>query len=190
MKTTTIHDYVDQLCEQFPQVPKSDIYKILNYGWKQIYLCNSYGGDVEIGRGTNFYVYIGKAFLNPLKQFFYYTKKMIIKTIVVYKRRRIKWDGYYYFALTKRQKEHLDKQYNPNKKIFNYGNQVLFKNYDECRVRQWDRHYIYRVKSRVDFGRSLYKPDFTTDKAEFYEYRPSIKFDGLLVSNKGNYKYV
>jgi hypothetical protein len=34
MKFTTIHDYVDRICEEFPQVPKSDIYKILNYGWK------------------------------------------------------------------------------------------------------------------------------------------------------------
>lgn len=188
METKTIHDYVDILCEKFPHVRKSDILKIVNYGWKQIYLCNSYGGDFHLGISTRFYIFIGKSFKSAFKDFWYYTKKMVVKTIVVYKRRRIKWDGYYYFALTNNQKADVDSQVNV-KHVY-YGNQILYKNYDECRARAWNRHYIYRVKYGIDYGRLVYMPHFSTDKAQFYEYRPSIKFDSILVSNKGNYKYV
>jgi hypothetical protein len=49
---------------------------------------------------NNFYFYCGKVFKNAYKHFFYYTKKLLIKAIVMYKRKKIKWDGYYYFALT------------------------------------------------------------------------------------------
>ena len=48
MKLTTIKDYYQQLYDKFPGVPKQDIRRILNYGWKQLYLCNSYGGDTFI----------------------------------------------------------------------------------------------------------------------------------------------
>nr|DAG88912.1 MAG TPA: hypothetical protein [Crassvirales sp.] len=38
---------------------------------------------------------------DSLKWFDYYKRKMRTKLRVMYKRKQIKWDGYYYFALSK-----------------------------------------------------------------------------------------
>ena len=42
---------------------------------------------------------------DSLKWFDYYKRKMRTKLRVMYKRKQIKWDGYYYFALSKDQYE-------------------------------------------------------------------------------------
>lgn len=189
MITKTIKDYEDAICEKFPQIRKSDIQKILKFGWKQIYLCNSYGGDVIIA-DDDFYFYSGKGLKDPLKHFYYYRKKLITKIMVMYKRRKIKWDGYYYFACTNPQQERVEEQRSRGCKIINYGNQIFYQNYDECRIKEWNRRYIYRFKSMVNFGRTYYLPNFRSSDVEFYEYRPSIKFDGVSVAIKGNYKYI
>lgn len=185
----TVKDYEDQVCEMFPQIPKSDIRKMLHYGWKQVYICNSYGGDICVTNGK-FYFYCGKAFIDPLKHFFYYTKKLVVKAVTMYKRRKIKWDGYYYFSLTKSQQEKVDEQLKTKKKNICYGNLILYKNYDECRVKQWQRRHVYRVKFYVDYGHTVYLPNFTTRLAELYEVRETIKYQGVFTSFKGNYKYI
>lgn len=185
----TITDYEDQICQMFPHIPKTDIRKILNYGWKQIYLCNSYGGDVCV-TNNKFYFYCGKALIDPLKHFVYYTKKLLIKAITMYKRKKVKWDGYYYFSLTDPQQNNLNEQLKTHKKNLCYGNQILFKNYDECKVRHWNRKYIYRVKFNIDYGNSIYLPNFTTNLAQLYEEKKSITYNEVFTSFKGNYKYI
>jgi uncharacterized protein (DUF433 family) len=30
----TVKDYEDELCKKFPQIPRKDISKMINYGWK------------------------------------------------------------------------------------------------------------------------------------------------------------
>lgn len=185
----TIKDYEDAICEKFPQIRKTDIQKILNFGWKQIYLCNSYGGDVIIS-DPNFYFYTGMGIKDSLQHFQYYLNKLIIKVMVMYKRRKIKWDGYYYFGCTNPQQERIEEQRKKGCKNINYGNQIFYQNYDECRVKDWNRRYIYRIKTNVNFGRTYYIANFQSKDVEFYEYRPSIRFDGVSVANKGNYKYI
>lgn len=186
----TVKDYEDELCKKFPQIPRKDISKMINYGWKQVYLCNSYGGDTCMQDDNNFYFYCGKVFKNAYKHFFYYTKKLLIKAIVMYKRKKIKWDGYYYFALTDCQYANLNEQISNKKRVLNYGNQILYKNYDECKIRNWNRKYIYRIKFNIDYGKSVYFPDFTTKIAELYEQRDTITYNNVFVSFKGNYKYI
>lgn len=190
MLIKTIRDYEDELCKKFPQVCKTDIQKILKFGWKQLYLCNSYGGDVIMSNGKDFYFYTGIGLNDPCKHFFYYLKKTAIKAMVMYKRKKIKWDGYYYFACTNPQQEQIEKQKLRDCKNINYGNHIFYKNYDECRIKEWNRRYIYRINWGIDFGRILYRPEFCSQDVEFYEYRPSIKFDSIFTSNKGNYKYI
>jgi len=36
MKITTIDDYVDAVCEKYPEIPKDEIKRILVYGFKMI----------------------------------------------------------------------------------------------------------------------------------------------------------
>ena len=102
MEIKTIKDYYKQLKEQFPDVSENDIKKICSFGWKSLYLHNSYGGDVCIN-DSNFWCYIGHLKKNSLDYYNYYRKKLALKIRVLYKRKKIQWDGYYYFALTDNQ---------------------------------------------------------------------------------------
>jgi hypothetical protein len=101
MKLTKTKDYFERLHSLYPQVKMDDLKKIVNYGWSMIYLCNSYGSDVSIS-DNRFKCFIGKLMKNGLRNFSYYANKLARKIRFMYKRRGIQWDGYYYFALTKK----------------------------------------------------------------------------------------
>ena len=58
MQLKEIKDYYESLCEKFPDVPEKDIKRILNYGWKSLYLHNLYGGDTLI-TDDSLWCYIG-----------------------------------------------------------------------------------------------------------------------------------
>lgn len=191
MQVKTVKDYYEQMYEMFPEVPKKDIQRILKYGWKSLYLHNSYGGDTII-TDSSFWSYIGTLRKNSLKHYMYYIKKLTIKLRVLYKRNKIPWDGYYYFALTDNQYEEYIKQKNKKgrpKKHFKYGNQVLYKILDECKIQEYNRKYIFRIPYISDLGLSFYKQDLTSDKAELIITRDVQKFKDILVSNN-NYEFL
>lgn len=187
----TISDYYDTMYDLFPDVPKSDIQRILNFGWKSLYLHNSYGGDVII-TDNNFWSYIGTLRKDSLKHYHYYIKKLSIKLRVLYKRKRIQWDGYYYFALTDNQYTDYLSQKNRRgrpRKNFKFGNQVLYKILDECKIKEYNRKYIFRVPYISDLGFTFYKKDYESDKAELIITRDTQKFEDILVSNN-TYEYL
>ena len=70
-----VKDYYDYIKQQFPDVSTKDIKRILNYGFKQLYLLNSYGGDVII-KDNDFWSYIGTLTNNSVKYFHYYKNKL------------------------------------------------------------------------------------------------------------------
>jgi hypothetical protein len=42
----TVEDYYDRLYEMFPEVPKEDVRRSVNYGWRKFYWYNLRGCDV------------------------------------------------------------------------------------------------------------------------------------------------
>ena len=93
MQLKEIKDYYESLCEKFPDVPEKDIKRILNYGWKSLYLHNLYGGDTLI-TDDSLWCYIGTLRRDSVKHFEYYIKKLTVKLRVLYKRKNIQWDGF------------------------------------------------------------------------------------------------
>ena len=75
--------------KKFPGVPKRDIIKILQYGWKQVYLLNSYGGDVVMTSNDGFWVYFGKMTNDSIKHYNYYKYKLALKIRVLFKRKNL-----------------------------------------------------------------------------------------------------
>ena len=123
------------------------------------------------------------------KYFEYYKRKMIIKLRINHKRLEIPWDGYYYFGLNKTQYEEYLKQKNKRgrpKKYFKFGNVILYKYFDECNLRNSSAVAIFKISLHLDFGLSLYKPNFESDKAELILERNPLTFKDILISN---YKY-
>ena len=183
MEIKTVKDYYEQLYERFPGVPKKDIQRILNYGWKSLYLHNSYGGDTFI-QDKELWCYIGHIKKDSLKYFLYYIKKLSIKLRVLYKRNKIQWDGYYYFALTDQQYEEYIGQKNKRgrpKKNFTFNKVFMYQILDECKIREFGKKYIFRIPyiSKVNF--KFYVPKLVTDKAELIIKREPLKFKDILV---------
>lgn len=184
MVLKTIQDYYDQICEEYPTIPKSDIKRILQYGFKSLYLHNSYGGDVLINR-KGFWFYCGQLMNNSVRWFEYYKRKMRIKLRVMYKRKQIPWNGYYYFALSEKQyNEYLgqkNKRGRPKKK-FTFSRTVLYKIYDECNISESSKVAIFKIPMPLDLGFTTYKEELTTDKAELVLVREPLKLEDILLS--------
>lgn len=190
-KEKSIQDYYEQMYEMYPTIPKEDIRRILQYGWKSLYLHNSYGGDVLLKR-RDFWFYSGSLMKSSLKWFNYYIRKMIVKLRVMYKRKQISWNGYYYFALTKNQYEEYLKQKNRRgrpRKNFTFSKVYLYKIYDECNIAEYDHVAIFRIPMPMEFGMTHYKEELITDKAECILEREPLKFNDILLSVY-DYEYV
>ena len=188
MQIKTIQDYYEDVKKLWPRLPEKDIRRILNFGFKSLYLHNSYGGDTFI-KDRDFLCYIGFLRNNSISHFHYYIKKLVIKLRVLYKRRKIEWDGYYYFALTDTQWDNYNKQKKGRgrpRKWFNYGQVMLYKIKDECSIRQFSNRYIFRIPYPSDVGMTFFYRDFKSDKAELIAIREPLKFEDILVTN---YKY-
>lgn len=188
MELKKVQDYYDELFKLYPDVPKKDIKKIMQFGLKSFLLHNNYGGDVLLN-SSSMWLYCGKLMKDSVKYFEYYRRKMIIKIRINHKRLNIPWDGYYYFSLTRNQYDEYLKQKNKKgrpKKHFKFGNVVLYRYFDECNLRNSGAVAIFRITLNSDFGLSIYKQDFVTDKAELILEREPLTFKDILASN---YKY-
>lgn len=180
-----VKNYYEYIKQQFPEVTLKDIKRILNYGFKQLYLLNSYGGDLLI-KDSDFWSYIGTLRNDSVKHFHYYKNKLIIRLRVLYKRKHIKWDGYYYFALSEEQYQNYKAQINSKgrkKKIFNFGTVKLYKIFNECEIQEFSKQYIFKIPQPIDFGYTLFKQQLITDSAELVLTRNPLKFEDILVTN-------
>lgn len=191
MKVKTIQDYYQKLFELYPTLPKQDIKRIALYGWKSFYLHNSYGGDVLLNR-QGFWFYTGQLMNDSLKYFEYYKRKMKIKLRVMFKRKKIQWDGYYYFALTENQYLEYLKQKNKKgrpRKNFTFSKVILYKIYDECSIVESNKVAIFRIPMPIDLGFTIYKEDLVTSNSELILERSPLKFNDILLSNY-NYQFI
>lgn len=188
MELKKVQDYYTKLFELYPDIPKRDIKRIMQFGLKSFLMHNNYGGDVLL-QSPSIWLYCGKLMRDSIKYFEYYKRKMIIKVRINHKRLNIPWDGYYYFGMTQNQYSLYLKQKNKRgrpKKHFDYGNIVLYKYFDECNLRNSGSVAIFKVSLQSDFGLSIYKPNFKTDKVELVLERDPLTFKDVLSSN---YKY-
>lgn len=186
MQIKTIKDYYDKIATLFPEVPKEDIKRILNYGWKSLYMCNSAGADTVIKDRKGFWCYIGFLKRTALEYFNYYIKKLARKIRILYKRKNIEWDGYYYFTLNDEAYANYCGQKNTKgrkKKKFDYGEVYLYQILDECRISCHIDKYIFRIPYNINVGYKIHIPKLITDKAELIITRDPLKFKDILIYN-------
>lgn len=187
MELKRVNDYVDVLKEKFPEISQSDIKRILTYCWKMIYLYNSEGNDILI-KNPDLIFFIGKLTKDSLRNFNVYKLKLAKRIRFMFKRKKEKWDGYFYFARTKNQYMQYLEQ-NKRRKYITFENVKLYRLLDECKLLEYNKHYIFRVNG-IDSNRftKIY-PVFKTKDAEFIMERDVMNMDDLMVSNN-KYKYI
>lgn len=178
-----IKDYYIVMHKKFPKIPLSDLKRILNFSWKSLYLHNSYGGDTFI-TDKELWCYIGYLKKDSIKYFLYYIKKLSLKIRVLYKRNKIKWNGYYYFTLSENQYQEYLKQKNKKgrrRKKFTFNNIFFYQILDECKLQEHANKYIFRVPFISQVKYKFYKEQLITDKAELIIIREPLKFKDILI---------
>ena len=123
---------------------------------------------------------------DSLKYFLYYKRKLIIKLRILYKRKHIDWDGYYYFALTRNQYNDyltsINKKGRP-KKNFEFQKIILYKIFDECNIAEHNRVAVFKIPVILDMGFTFYKENLKVSKPELVLEREPLKFSDILVTN-------
>lgn len=187
----TISDYYQPMCKKFPDISKSDMKRILSFSWKSLYLHNSYGGDVFI-TDRDIWCYIGYLKFDPIEHFLYYIKKLTVKLRVLYKRKKIPWDGFYYFALSQLQYEKFigtSRKRGRPRKYITFENIYLYQILDECKIHESNKPYIFRVPYVNIIKMKFYLQKLRTDKAELILHRNPLKFKDILV-NDNDYEFL
>lgn len=155
MAIKRLNDYIDQVHAKFDKLSKDEISKILNYGFRKYHYINYVGGDVMLRETQKLKIlmYTGKLFKDFNKYYNYYIKKYSTKLRILNNRRKIEWDGYYYFGL-------------PNSRLHEYTDQkedsliilediVLFRLLPELKTHRGHVHY-FKVKSDEYKGYSFF----------------------------------
>jgi hypothetical protein len=66
---------------------------------------------------------------------------------------------------------------------------MLYKIYDECNIIESSKVAIFKIPYSLDLGFTIFKEDFTTDKAELMFVREPLTFNDILLSNY-NYQFI
>lgn len=188
---TTVKDYYEQIYAKFPTVPKNDIKQIMNFGFKSLYLHNSYGGDILIQK-PDFWCYFGNLKKKPLDHFKYYIRKLSVRLRVIYRKTKQKWDGYYYFGLTEKQYQYYlsqKKKRGRPKRHFNFKNVMLYQILDECKIQESGNQYIFRIPYLTTLKFKYFIRELNTDKAELIITRAPLKFKDILVY-ENDYEFI
>lgn len=186
MKITNVNDYVDALHEQYPELTKTEIKRILVYGWKMIIQYVSAGNDVQI-KSLNTWLFIGRLRINALKNFENYCRKLARRIGYMFRRTKSEWDGYYYFSRTEKQYQEYLAQNKKTYKVFK--NVFLYKLVDELKIKEHIQPYIFRLSEDRTKWMKKYYPEIKTKNAELIEVRDSLKLQDILVT-KNKFKYI
>ena len=123
----------------------------------------------------------------------YFLNQMQNKLRVMYTRKKIQWDGYYYVALTNEEYEELLESFNKKgrkRKYYTFNNKKVFKILDECKLSFSGSPCIIKFKGLVDLGFSYKKEVLKCEYPEIAFTRDrNAKFEDILVSND-NYEYL
>lgn len=160
-----VDDYLDALQEQFPEMSKADIKKILKLGFNFIRKIIALWGVVKIGnKDLRAEIRISV----PVEQALERSKKAAaIKARIKWHRGIKEYDGYYYFSIPEKRYKGLNKKAMRKHEDLNFGNVMLYKSAEECWLKRLYNTRYFRVAWPIDCGFSMYKENFITNQYEY-----------------------
>lgn len=181
-----VKDYIDQLQEKYPTVLKSDIEKIVNFGFRLMFRLVRRGLDVQI-QGKDFWFYIGELTNDGIKHYHYYKKKLLFKIQYIFEQKH-KWDGYYYTAVPDVLYSELSKS-NPKRNI-KLEKATMFKCLDAAKVFYDSMKHFIKFKSITDLGYSYYREQVILKNVKLvYSREKPLSLKDLMIDSK-NYDIV
>lgn len=142
----TIDEYYKRLYDLYPNIPKEDIRRIVNYGWRQFYWFNLRGCDVQVkSRKIGLWMQCGRMYYNSREHFRHYKNKLQNKIRALFKRQKDGWDGYYYTYIT-------EEEYQKIRNLKNFKvtlqNRKVFKIDKECYL--YHNMYTHFIKFKYE----------------------------------------
>ena len=181
-----VDDYIDRLQEKYPNVLRSDIKKIVNFGFRLMFRLVRRGLDVQI-QNKDLWFYIGELTNDSVRHYHYYKRKLLLKIRYIFEQKH-KWDGYYYTAVPEEYYKKLTKK-TPIRTI-HLTNATMFKCLDAAKVYYNNMKHFIRFKPIVDLGYSYYKENVTLKQVKLvYSRDKAMALKDLMIDSK-NYEIV
>lgn len=181
-----VDDYIDKLQEKYPNVLRSDIKKIVNFGFRLMFRLIRRGLDVQI-QNKDLWFYIGELTNDGTKHYYYYKRKLLLKIRYIFEQKH-KWDGYYYTAVPDKYYEKLIKV-NPIKTV-KLENATMFKCLDAAKVYYNNMKHFIKFKPITDLGYSYFRENVTLKQVKLVYSRDNpMKLKDLIIDSK-NYDIV
>lgn len=179
----TVADYVDKVQEKYPEINKKDIERIITYGFRQFYLMSQAGSDFILSTGCKsegfkISAYVGYILRDKGMMNRYICLKRAIKYRLLWLRKRVQYDGYYYFALSKEDYARYKEEAKENKGKVTFERLKVYKVPEEI-LSTNDQGHPYLFKIPFDEEGKFVKvlENFTTKKCEYIGMR---KKDGNI----------
>lgn len=168
----------------YPGVAESDIRKIIQYGWRNVFIAAAFGCDVVIKNNSPLFMFITRYWKRePLRIYFFYKYRLLQKLRFLDRRRHIAWDGYYYTHLTPREYNAAYKKTGRKRRHLKVHHKFFHKYKEACRLDYNNPGYIVKFKYYFNRGFRFYKEDFVIDDPEILEYHGWLKFSDISISN-------
>jgi len=133
------------------------------------------------------FLFIGKIPSSPLMVFKTYCYKLSKRIAYMFKRKKEKWDGYYYFTRSEKQYKEYLSQSNRKYKIFK--NVFLYKLLEEVKIKEHYNPYIFRLNEDKTNWMSKYYKEIKTKNAELIIVRDPLNMKNILTS-ENKFKYI
>lgn len=162
MEIRRAEDYYDQIQEKFPDLNRWEISRIVVFGLRMFYLHNLWGGDIII-KSRYFLMYVGRVFSSNLTFYHYAKIKWRIKLRMKYKRKKIRFDGKYYFGMTEKEYQDWESQFEQGKKKSKivYKNVYAHKIKEECFL-DHAKKYLFEWSWPEDMGFAFFRPEMVS----------------------------
>ena len=181
-------DYVEKVSLLYPNIKIQTLYQIIRFGVRQISINAKSFMDIFISKGGR-YIYIGNVIAfcgkKPEK---YYARQLRKRIRKLWYSKNIKWDGYYYFGISKPEFKKYFKpdgslRYKQQKKFYFNKCKLLCKSPEIASLLYRIHRYIVRVKSSdVGFFRFI-RTYIDLYNVEFYKFQPNLKISDLCNTN-------
>ena len=162
-----VDDYIDKIQHKWPEIPREELKYIVEHGFRRLTDILINDGKVIIDQGSLIKISATKS--DKYKKHKFGSNKLRYEYRFLGK----KFDGYYYFGVSKDQWEKNQKRLENNKKLV-FENLFLFKIKDETYL-SMSHDYFFKTPYLTDVGYQFYRKKFSPKRIEMVAYRDEHK---------------
>lgn len=179
----TISDYIDDVQKDFPELSKTEVRDILNYGFRVFYDRTRKGCDIKIG--CKDYKAWCKRMVPP-ERILEYKREVNDRKLHTMWRGRREFEGFYYFTLSDKEFNDLGPEKLTTSKEITFPKLYLYKLKEECHIHRHKKRHWFRLEYPLDVGWFMYKENYKTNK---YEYLGDVREENLNKSIRERNKH-